>query len=360
MATDQLSREQRLRLQAELQSLFGTLTNLREREVSYMSATATVPTLFNQQINDIRRQIAEIERQLFPGEDPRTPEAQSRRLYAEAFSAELTGDLAKAVKLYRNAARYSHPDANLAIRSIRHRQKTGKTQNTPIWMSSARSQTKNRLLMVLAVVVICLALAVFTVMRFNSILAQVDTAQVTATATVVQTVAQLVIPDTPTPAPTYTPSPSPIPVTPTRTPVPTPAVKRVTATPANTPAPAATRTPMPGLRFAPSIVGPMDGLVWNDGAIVFEFEPLKLADDELYCLNTLRGYDATGTENWSYAAVASKGPAIAIEANVFHVAEVQGIKCIKWSAAIGKGSCENLVSRSSVVRVIGLPRPCDF
>jgi hypothetical protein len=117
---------------------------------------------------------------------------------------------------------------------------------------------------------------------------------------------------------------------------------------------------VPTLQPPPRIVGPRDGLVWLDGAIVFEFEPLNLAFDELYCLNTLRGYDSTATENWSYAPVGSKRPSIVVDSNVFKVAKVQGMQCVKWSVSIGKGSCDNPITRSSVGRVIGLPRPCDF
>jgi hypothetical protein len=51
---------------------------------------------------------------------------------------------------------------------------------------------------------------------------------------------------------------------------------------------------------------------------------------------------------------------VVIEANVFRVAKVQGMQCIKWAAGIGKGTCENIISQTTVPRVIGLPRPCDF
>jgi hypothetical protein len=111
---------------------------------------------------------------------------------------------------------------------------------------------------------------------------------------------------------------------------------------------------------APKLIGPRDGLVWNDGAIVFEFEPLDLADDELYCLNTLRGYDATNTENWSYPPTGNDQPFIPVQAHVFRVARSQDIRCIIWSAAIGKNTCENIISANTAKRVIGLPRPCDI
>lgn len=82
--------------------------------------------------------------------------------------------------------------------------------------------------------------------------------------------------------------------------------------------------------------------------------------DELYCLNRMRGYDITNTENWSHEPRGSKKPAVAVEANVFRVARAQGMRCIVWSAAIGQGSCDNIISESTEERVIGLPRPCDF
>jgi hypothetical protein len=87
---------------------------------------------------------------------------------------------------------------------------------------------------------------------------------------------------------------------------------------------------------------------------------MDLAYDELYCLNTLRGYDQTLTENWSFPPTGSKKRSIVIEANVFRVAKAQEIECIVWSAAIGKETCENIISQSTEERVIGLPRPCDF
>jgi hypothetical protein len=105
---------------------------------------------------------------------------------------------------------------------------------------------------------------------------------------------------------------------------------------------------------------PKDGLVWSAGAIVFEFADMDLAYDELYCLNTMRGYDNTLTENWSFPPTGNKKPAIPIEANVFRVARTRGMQCVVWSAAIGKHSCDNIISQSTEERVIGLPRPCDF
>jgi hypothetical protein len=69
---------------------------------------------------------------------------------------------------------------------------------------------------------------------------------------------------------------------------------------------------------------------------------------------------ATNTENWSYQPTGAKEPIIAIEANVFRVAAAQDIQCIIWSAAIGRDSCDTIVSRSTEMRSIGMPRPCKF
>jgi hypothetical protein len=160
----------------------------------------------------------------------------------------------------------------------------------------------------------------------------------------------VVVPPTATPSATFTPFPT---VRPTDTAEPL-------ATPTLTPSP--TLTPLPTLTLMPppKIIGPKDGLVWHDGAIVFEFEELNLADDELYCLNTLRGFDLNNTENWSYLPTGNKSPSIPIEANVFRIAKIQGMRCIVWSASIGKGSCDDIISQSTEERIIGLPRPCIF
>ncbi|MCG3206841.1 MAG: hypothetical protein FOGNACKC_00440 [Anaerolineae bacterium] len=359
MAADQLTREQRLRLQAELQSLYGTLANLRERETSYMSATATVPMMFGNQVDDVRRQIADREHQLYAGETATTPEARGRQIYSEAFNAEQAGELTRAIKLYKSASRYSHPDAYPALRSARYRQKAARATDTPPWAAAAgRGQTRNRIVMALAVMVILLAIIAFVVIGLNVGSSQTVAAEVTVTATLVQTVVQFVVPDTPTPLPTSTATPTLLPTFTSSPPQPTATTQP--QPPTDTPTPAATRTPAPTLRPAPKIIGPRDGLVWLDGAVVFEFEPQDLAYDELYCLNTMRGYDYTATENWSYDPVGSKQPRIVVDANVFRVAQVQGMQCVKWSLSIGKGSCENQVSRPTVDRVIGLPRPCDF
>jgi hypothetical protein len=93
---------------------------------------------------------------------------------------------------------------------------------------------------------------------------------------------------------------------------------------------------------------------------VFEFEPAGLGHDDLYCLNTLKGFDQTNTENWSYQAVGSKFPSIAIEAHVFRIARAQGITCVLWSANIAHNTCDNVISYNTETRVIGLPGPCKL
>jgi hypothetical protein len=101
-------------------------------------------------------------------------------------------------------------------------------------------------------------------------------------------------------------------------------------------------------------------MVWLDGALVFEFETMDLAEDELYCLNTLRGFDKNNAENWSFPPTGNKEPAIPVDANVIRVAKAQDMRCIVWSAGIGKGSCETLISQRTEERIIGLPQPCNF
>ncbi len=119
-------------------------------------------------------------------------------------------------------------------------------------------------------------------------------------------------------------------------------------------------TPTLPLRTAPKIIDPPNGLVWKDGAVVFEFENLNLAHDELYCLATLRGYDESLTERWSFPPTGGIKPAIPVKAKVFHIAKTQGIRCIVWSAYIGRGTCESIISHRTEERIIGLPQPCPY
>lgn len=353
MAADIHSREQRLRKQAELQSLHLNLANLREREVSYISASAAIPELLVNQINDQRHQIQRVEDELLAlGEEPAHP--PGRQLYREAHEAEQAGDFDKALMLYRNAARSSHPDADAAGRSVRYRLKSSKNRIAAAgqsWPPSA--QSRNRWLVGVAGILILGLVGVLVVNGLSPAPTEEAVAvepSVTPTQTPLPPEVILIVPETPTPEPTRPAAPTVTP-TPVVLPTSTPVIF-VTAT--------FTPSPMPTLRPAPIVLEPKDGLVWLDGTVVFEFAELDLAYDELYCLNTMRGYDSTLTENWSFPPVGNKRPAIPIEANVFRVAKTQGMKCIVWSAAIGKNSCDNIISQSTEERVIGLPRPCEF
>lgn len=354
MTTDVDARERRLRKQAELQSLHTTLANLRDREVTYITAQATLPDLLIQQTTEIRQQIQTIENELAALNDEPVP-TPGRQIYREAFEAELNQDFEKALKLYKSAARYTYADASAAARSLRHRIKTAKrkTSLTFPWadVSARRSRRFSFGLLVallIGVIIIILALNVY----FSNPSEAVVTVSPTITTTSV-TLTAVVVLNTATPTVTNTPINTPLP-SPTATPSPVSAPVNVTPTATTSP------TPAPTLKAAPKIIGPRDGLVWKNGAIVFEFEDMNLPDNELYCLNTMRGYDQTLTENWSFPPIGSQQPSIPIEENVFRVAQLQDMRCIVWSAYIGRGSCENVVSESSEERVIGLPEPCQF
>lgn len=353
MAADVQTREQRLRKQAELKSRYINLANLREREVSYIETSATLPDLLIHQINEVRREIRSIEDELIALKDE-TIQSPARQFYREAFEAELAGDLDKAVKLYKNAERYEHPDAGTAIRGLRYQIKTAKTKAA----SASKSWTpptpvpplRKKLWLGLAIILILVLIA--AVIFGSGLIWQSEGIASGPTLTPTSSAVILIIPPTntpiPTPLPTSTAEPSPSP-TRIKTSLPMPTKVK----PIDTPTP----TPLI-LKSAPKIIGPQNGLVWLDGAIVFEFEPMNLAYDELYCLNTLKGYDQTNTENWSFPPTGSKEPAIAIEASVIRVAKAMDMRCIVWSAGIGKGSCENIISKCTEERVIGLPRPC--
>ena len=363
MAAEKLSREQRLRKEAQLQSQYINLANLREREASYIDTLAIIPDALLGQISEAQQNIQSLENELSEPDDNST-EARGRQFYREAVEAETAGDLSKAGKLYRSAARYSHQDGNAAVRSVRYKIKAEKLKATSVeqeWLATPAGRSKQRMLLGFVVILILILVVIFAFSRgssteFQQAVADDPTLLISPTLPVVQ----LIIPDTPTPLPIPSPTPSHTPPVATAAPqiAATPTTRP--STPTNTATPAPTRTPVPALKAAPKIVGPKDGLVWNAGAIVFEFQEIDLAYDELYCLDTIRGYDSTGTENWSYAPTGSQKPAIVIEANVFQVAKTLGMKCVSWSAGIGKGTCDNLVSQTTVERVIGLPRPCEF
>ncbi len=353
MVTDLYSREQRLRKQAELQSLYSNLANLREgAEASYIKAGAAIPERLINQINELRHEIESVESELLALNDE-SIQSSTHQFYRDAFAAELANDSDQALKLYKKASRHAHPDAGAAARSLRYRLKISKSKSTAgkIWTATSGNQFGNRLLIALATFLILLLIAIIAINGFRSSQPQQAVAvEPTATVTSTPPVVVLIIPDTATPTPTGIPTSTPVPI-PTNTPRPTPT---------ETVSPTLSPTPTPILRGAPKIIDPKDGLVWVDGAIVFEFEKLDLAYDELYCLNTLRGYDKTNTENWSFPPTGSKEPRIPIEAHVFRIAKIEGMRCIVWSAAIGKGNCQNPISESTEERIIGLPRPCEF
>ena len=99
------AREQRLRKQAELQSLQSQLLNLRsQQEESYISSQATIPPQLTQQIDKVRQQLESVEDELISLGDE-TLASTGRQLYREAFKSELAEDHDKALKLYKQAAR---------------------------------------------------------------------------------------------------------------------------------------------------------------------------------------------------------------------------------------------------------------
>ncbi len=357
MAAGLNTREQRLRKQAELQSLYSNLANLREQENSYITTQAAIPTRLTEQIDKVRIEIEAVENELSDLADESVATA-SHQAYWQAFAAEAAGDDEQAIRLYKSAR--GHVDANAAIRGLRYRGKYKKMG--PAW--GAITAAKPRTQFPFAVIVTLLAFSIILALALSYYLAQQNVSPAVA------------IEVTSTNSPTATPIPPTvlIPATATLTPLPTtqiveptitftpeasePEPVLVTATPTEAPTEIPTSNPSPTLRAAPSIVGPKNGLVWGDGAIVFEFEKLNLRDDELYCLNTLRGYDESLTENWSHLVDGRKAPSIPVEANVFRVARSQDIQCVSWSAYIGRGTCDNPVSENTETYIIGLPRPC--
>ena len=358
MTTGVNSREQRLRKQAELQSLTGTLANLREQEESYITAQALIPGRLTEQITKIRQQIGSVEHELI-GLDDESIDTPGWRLYQEGLAAEQQNDFTQAIKLYRRAARYAYSDANAAVRSLRYhiRVTSNKSDSAhPAW-SAATAPSKSRFS--IGVIATLLIFVLVVTLILNSYLSQ-PVEQIA----VLETAVTLAL------TPTFLPATILVPNTATAISTPTATTQSPTATTAP-PAPATTEVEAPPpsvstatattpLKAAPAVIGPKNDLVWGDGAIVFEFENLSLPDNELYCLDTLRGYDATLTENWSFPPIGSKTPRIPIEANVFRIAKLQDIQCVVWSAYIGQESCEKMVSELSEARIIGLPRPCNL
>jgi hypothetical protein len=306
------------------------------------------------QINEVRGEIKRVEDELLALRDESiaTP---ARQHYWEAFAAELAGELAEALKLYKNATRQSYHDASAAVRSVRYKMKSPRVKSLGrVWTSVPVRQSRYQLLMGLSLLLIIILLVALVsslqlFSRSEAVVAEAPTATSTATPTLPLVI--LIVPDTPTPSPT--PTLTPVPSTPT-----------LSSDDEEEAAPSPTDTsmllPTPTLKAAPRVIEPKNGLTWGDGAIVFEFEELNLASDELYCLDTLRGFDRTNTENWSFPPVGSKSPYIPVEANVFRVAKASGMRCIIWSAGIGKGTCDNIISHKTEARMIGLPETCKF
>ncbi|MDM8521556.1 hypothetical protein QUF64_16040 [Anaerolineales bacterium HSG6] len=358
MTSDINIREQRLRKQAELQSMHINLASLRKQEASYISASALVPEILVNQINEVRNEIKKVERDLLALQ-PNLEDETARKLYWDAFDAELANDFKQANKLYRNASRYNYPDAEAAIQSTRHALKAVKVGNTAtIWSYTPVASERKGVVIGFVILLMVLLVGLLVISFSNRILtakppdtiAEVIISTATPTSiTIIQ-----IIPDTATPLPTPTMTATPL-DTATATPTDSPIVI-VATEPVATDTP--TSTPTRSLRNSPKIIGPRDGLVWGDGAIVFEFEDLELADDELYCLIDLKGFDKRDTENWSYPTIGSKRSYIPVDAHIFRIAKTQGIRCITWKANIGKNSCANVISQDTEVRVIGMPQPC--
>lgn len=349
-----LSREQRIRKEAQLQSLYTSLASYREREATYIGAAATIPEVLVNQINETRRDITHIEGELFTLAG-QAAQSQARDFYRQALDAELAGDFDEAVKRYRSAARYGHADANPALRSTRYRMRQAKRKPISNWMPSPVRQSRNRLLMGLAALtIIFLIIAAFVVERRLPVEPQSMAVIAPAATPTISPTPELIVPYTATPLLVDTQTPPGPPVTPEPTNTPQSIPTAIPSTDISTP------TISPTLRPAPRIIDPKDGMVWGDGAVVFEFAKTDLADNELYCLSTMRGYDISNTENWSHPPRGNKVPYITVEANVFRVARSQGMRCVVWSAYIARDTCEGIVSEITAERVIGLPRPCDF
>jgi len=356
MTTDLYSREQKLRKQAELQSLQVNLVTLRKQEVSYIAAAAAVPEFLANQIQEARREVRKVERELLTLR-AETATIPGREIYWEGFEAELARDFERALKLYRQAAHDNYPDAEIAAQSVRHVIKGVKGKPAEIWIPRLARQPRQSFLWVGLIIIILLAIIIlgYSNIGFNRAPTAVAVEMPTITLTFTPVTVIQIIPDTATPLPTAIPT-----ETPTETPTATPIEVSSVAEASTEVAPTNTPTIAPTLRPAPRIIGPKDGLTWGDGAIVFEFEPYPaLVNDELYCLRSLKGFDRTNTENWSYPRIGKHQPAIAIEPNVFRVARDQEIQCILWQAGIGKNSCDNLVSETTETRIIVISGRCQ-
>ncbi|MEW5959944.1 MAG: hypothetical protein AB1801_19665, partial [Chloroflexota bacterium] len=170
MAADIHSREQRLRKRAELQSLYGNLASLREREASYIAASAAIPELLLNQITEQRQQIEQLENELLALNDE-TIQKPARQFYRDAFEAEQANDLEKAQRLYKNVARSAHPDAEAALRSVRYRLRISKTKSATtgqLWTLASPAESRNWLWLGLAVLLILVVIAIAVAAVFST------------------------------------------------------------------------------------------------------------------------------------------------------------------------------------------------
>ena len=327
-----MDREHRLRIQAELQNLITELQHQRQREAEHLKSVSGVPQFTKDKIHKLRRRIIQLEDELQAGK-----KSPAQQWYREGFAAELRGDAKKAIKLYKQAARKKYPDADAALYCMKCYANTNKKS----WLIGAA---------ILLVVV----LAAFVAWQFSTTPSETPAVkQITFTPLASAPAAKIATRTPTSPPPTNTPRPTasstPAPIAPTPAPP-------LTAT--EVVQPLATPTETPTLQPAPKLIGPPDNLVWQGGAVVFEFEAMDLNNGELYCLDALRGFDRSGAENWSYPPRASKTPAIPVDANVFSVAKTQGMQCVTWQAYIGQTTCQTRTSNLTTRRVIGLPDPC--
>lgn len=346
------TREQQLRKQAELQTSFASLANLRTHEASYIENSIEIPEVLLRQIDKTRQEIHEVIESLIDLKDE-TTQPPGYSFYQMAFAEELAGNLAKAAKLYRSAARHKHPDAGAAIQSVRYRLRISNNSSLiAVWSWSPR----NLLLISLTMILLVLGLLVVLMVAGRPPKQEPFAIKIEATARPTLPLVVVIVPNTATPTPTATSTPT---LLPSHTPTPVPTITPSSQPVEIIPAPGFS-TPTLSLRTAPKIIDPPNGLVWKDGAVVFEFENLNLAHDELYCLATLKGYDESLAERWSFPPTGGVKPAIPVKAKVFHIAKTQGIRCIVWSAYIGRGTCESIISHRTEERIIGLPQPCPY
>ncbi|NEP84767.1 MAG: hypothetical protein F6K39_45690, partial [Okeania sp. SIO3B3] len=204
------SREQRLRKQAEITSLYINLDNLRRQESSYIRASAAIPELLSNQIRDTRRRLQTVEQELAQLENKPmvTPGAD---LYQQGFEAELANDINKAVKFYRQATRNDHPDADDALRSLRYR---ARPKSKAVWFP-VDNRTNQRVWMGATLLIV--VLLIVGGITANRLAARRD-AVTAATATPTPPNVVLIIPNTSTPTPTRLPLPTDTPtLTPTAT-----------------------------------------------------------------------------------------------------------------------------------------------